>query len=212
MNCNFKAVKQWNAYKCLCGQWWTRSSWVTRTNGIDQRATTCPEWVNEKEHGNKFGKTFVLKVYVYGITLICQKSGSKDSSAWLYWSLCRKSHSNNLRSSSCAALASPQINRCAPVWLETGCLQKALNAAGAEGQLLHGWGGCQMWSPSKWNPLSLPHLLCLCSPLAVYTCLVQTCPQGKLGRLRPSAWKEEEKVMAAEARGTGTWGTLFSFF
>lgn len=136
MNYSFKAGKQWNAYKCLCGQWWTRSSWFTRTNGIDQRATTCSEQVNKKEQGNKFGKTFMLKVYVYSRTSIRQKLGSEDSSAWLYWSLCRRSHSNNLQNTSCTALASQQIDRCVPVWLGRGCLQKAPDVVGAELQ----WG------------------------------------------------------------------------
>lgn len=92
--------------------------------------------VNDKEQGNKFGKTLVLEVYMYGITLVCQKLGSKDSSAWLYWSLCRKSHSNNLESSSYAALASPQINRRVPVWLETGCLrmQRGLKGSSCVGE------------------------------------------------------------------------------
>lgn len=113
---------------------------------------------------------------MYGRTSIRQKSGSEDSSVWLYWSLCKKSHSNNLKNTSCAALAPQQMDRCVPVWLETGCLQKAPNAVGAELQLLRGWRGCL----SVHNPSSLPDLLCLCSPFAVYTCLVQTCPQTTL--------------------------------
>lgn len=72
-----------------------------------------------------FGRTFMLKVY--SRTLIHQKSGSKaplldciDPYAE------RATDSNNLKNTSCAALASQQIYRCVPFWLEIGCFQKLL--------------------------------------------------------------------------------------
>lgn len=54
---------------------------VLVTDGIDQRATTCSEQVNKKERRNKFEKTFILKVYMYGRTSTRQKSGLEGSSA-----------------------------------------------------------------------------------------------------------------------------------
>jgi len=149
-----------------------------------------------------------------GRTSICQKLGLEDSSAWLYWSLCRKSRSNNLKNTSCAALTSQQVDGRVPLWLEAGCPHKLLMWQGPSCSSCMG-GGCQMCSPSVCDPSCLPGLLCLHCPVAVYTCLVQTCPQSQLGRCRCGAseeWEEEEEVVVvtAGARGTQAWGTLFS--
>lgn len=94
----------------------------------------------------------MLKVYMCGGTLICQKLGSEDSSARLYWSSCRRSRSNNLKNTTCAALASQQINRMCPYLAWKRLSVKAPNTVGAELQLLCGWGGARHAAPLCGTP------------------------------------------------------------
>lgn len=87
-----------------------------------------------------------------------------------------------------------------------------------------GWTAAPAWArgaarraaPPCITPCPSPVSFCLCSAFALYTCLVPSCPQSKLGHLRFSVSeegeKEEEVVVATGARGTGTWGTPSSSF
>lgn len=131
MNYNFKAGRQWNAYKFLCGRWWTRSSRVSRSNNIDQRTAACPEQVNKKDQGNKFWKTFVLWVYMHGRTSTRQKLGLE------------------------AARIDPRVRR------DRGSLKKTRCAVlGSQLMMLRGWGG-RWWQESpgleerfSWSPFT----------------------------------------------------------
>lgn len=162
---------------------------VLVTDGIDQRATTCSEQVNKKERRNKFEKTFILKVCMCGRTSSRQKSGSEGSSAWLYWSLCRKSHSNNLKNASCAVLASQQINSCVPVWLETGCLRKLPMRRGLNCNSCVGEGAARRAAPPCITPhpssiSSAPPLLWCKPALGASRDTWASVPQRKKGRRR----------------------------
>lgn len=212
MNYNFKAGKQRNVYKCcLYDQWWTWIYSVTRTS--DQRATTGSEQANKKEQGNKFGKALMLKVYMCSRTLICQKLGSEDSSARLYWSSCRRSHRTIWRT---PPVLHWHLSRSIDVSLfSLKKTVKAPNRVGAELQLLCGWGAARHAAPSVCIP-SAPCDFCLL-PLCYSHLLVQTCSQSQLGHFGFSAPKETEEedvvqVVVAGARVTGTWAMPFSSF
>lgn len=135
---------------------------------------------------------------MYGRTSICQKSGSEDSSTWLYWSLWRKSHSKNLKNTSCTALASEQMDRCVPIWLKTNCLQKLLM------WFLHEWGATRDAAPPCITPRPSATSSASTSPLVLH--LGANLPSEQAGALHMQEEKEVVMVVTAGERGTRTWG------